>query len=119
MAVYLSRSTFPGWRALFPMKATQDLLRAAYARVNRLNTPPAGQPFYADGKPYATEAEFVDDLVEEFRAQLHRYLAGGQPGAGDQPAPQSRPAAAAAPGVDVGRALALALVKGGESKKAH
>lgn len=115
----LTRARFRGWRALFPMKATMDLLRAAYVRVDRLNTPPAGESFYLDGKPYATETEFVDDLVDEFRAQLHRYLARSELVTGDQSPTPSRQARPSAPVANVGRALALSLLKGGASKKGN
>lgn len=71
---------FYGWRRHVPMKAVQDVLRASYARAQRLNTPPAGEPFNLDGKPYATSDEFVDDLVDEFRTQLHRFVSAGKGG---------------------------------------
>jgi len=75
---------YVGWRAVLPMKAVQDMLRASYARTQRLNTPPAGQAFIVDGVPYATPPEFVDDLVDELRAQLLRYLATGKEGSQQQ-----------------------------------
>jgi hypothetical protein len=109
-------AAFRGWRALFPMKAIQDLLRAAYARTDRLNTPPRGEPFFEKGEPYATEAEFIEDLLHEFKAQLERYLSGHDKGVlvSESKGRQARPAVP-----DPGRALALALVKGGAAKKAE
>ncbi len=67
---------FVGWRRRLPLGELQALLRDSYARVQRLNTPPRGQSFYLDGKPYATDDEFIDDLCEELRGQFKRYLEG-------------------------------------------
>lgn len=67
---------FLGWRRQLPIKELQALFRESYTRVQRLNTPPAGEPFYCDGKPYATDQEFIEDLCEELREQFRRYLEG-------------------------------------------
>lgn len=65
---------FRGWRRQLPIKELQAVLRESYARVQRLNTPPAGEPFWRDGKPWATDEEFIEDLCEELREQFKRYL---------------------------------------------
>lgn len=62
------------WRELFPRRQFVDLVNVAFARVERLNSPPRGQPFVVQGKPYATDEEFIDDLCEELREQLRCYL---------------------------------------------
>lgn len=66
------------WRQLFPRRQFVDVVNAAFARVERLNTPPRGQPFVVDGKPYATDEEFIDDLCDELRQQLVSYLREGR-----------------------------------------
>lgn len=65
---------FRGWRRQLPIRELQAVLRESYARVQRLNTPPAGEPFWRDGKPWATDEEFIEDLCEELREQFKRYL---------------------------------------------
>ncbi len=62
------------WRELFPRRQFVDLVNAAFARVERLNSPPRGQPFVDKGVPYASDDEFIEDLCEELRSQLRSYL---------------------------------------------
>lgn len=66
------------WRQLFPRRQFVDVVNLAFARVERLNSPPRGQPFMLDGKPYATDEEFIEDLCEELREQLAAYLKEGR-----------------------------------------
>lgn len=62
------------WRQLFPRRQFIDVVNVAFARVERLNSPPKGQAFFVDGKPYAQDEEFIEDLCEELRQQLVSYL---------------------------------------------
>lgn len=66
------------WRQLFPRRQFVDVVNVAFARVERLNSPPRGQVFVMDGKPYATDEEFIEDLCEELREQLTAYLREGR-----------------------------------------
>lgn len=66
------------WRQLFPRRQFVDVANLAFARVERLNSPPRGQPFVVDGKPYATDEEFIEDLCAELREQLAAYLKEGR-----------------------------------------
>lgn len=66
------------WRQLFPRRQFVDVVNLAFARVERLNSPPRGQPFMVAGKPYATDEEFIEDLCEELRQQLAAYLREGR-----------------------------------------
>lgn len=66
------------WRQLFPRRQFVDVVNLAFARVERLNSPPRGQPFVVGGKPYATDEEFIEDLCEELRQQLAAYLREGR-----------------------------------------
>jgi hypothetical protein len=66
------------WRQLFPRRQFVDVVNVAFARVERLNSPPRGQPFVVAGKPYATDEEFIEDLCEELRQQLAAYLREGR-----------------------------------------
>lgn len=66
------------WRQLFPRRQFVYVVNLAFARVERLNSPPRGQPFVVAGKPYATDEEFIEDLCEELRQQLAAYLKEGR-----------------------------------------
>jgi hypothetical protein len=114
-----SQPRFRGWRALFPRLVVMDLARVSFSSVERLNTPPAGEPFYLDGKPYATQAEFIDDLAEEFRAQLTRYAQRSPSGRRTSEEPRSRQAKRPPPVQpdDLGRAWTQGLVKGGAAPR--
>lgn len=65
---------FRRWRQLFPRRRLVGLVHVAFDRVERLNTPPKGQPFVVQGKPYASDEEFIQDLCEELRERLLRHL---------------------------------------------
>ena len=58
------------------------LVSLALDDVKRVSLPPIGQPFIdADGVPYYTRDDFLDDLASEIRERIYEYAGareGGQ-----------------------------------------
>lgn len=64
------------WRNRFPRAVVETAVSVAFGRADRFCTPPAGESFVVDGRPYATPDEFIDCLVEELSQALRRHVAG-------------------------------------------
>ncbi len=57
-----------------PARRMHLLLDECFERVKRAHTPPRGEPFIEDGRPYSDAGQFAEDLAHEFQERLYQMI---------------------------------------------